>query len=65
VNIEASAMVSIPQGELDSLRAKVRGLRGELGRAAAEARIRSDAGPGDRAPTFSRSQLAEAWEIRD
>jgi hypothetical protein len=31
----------------------------------AKARIQSDPGPGDDAPTFSRGQLAEAWGIGD
>jgi hypothetical protein len=65
VSVESSEMVTIPRAGLDSLRAEVRRLRREVGRAVAKARIRSDPGPGDDAPTFSRSQLAEAWGITD
>jgi hypothetical protein len=65
VSVEASEMVTIPRAELDSLRAEVRRLRREVGRAVAKARIQSDTGPGDDAPTFSRGQLAEAWGITD
>ena len=65
MSVEASEMVTIPRAELDSLRAEVRRLRREVGRAVAKARIQGDAGPGDDAPTFSRGQLAEAWGITD
>lgn len=65
VSVESSEMVTIPRAELDSLRAEVRRLRREVGRAVAKARILGDLGPGDDAPTFSRSQLAEAWGITD
>jgi hypothetical protein len=61
MSAEASEMVTIPRAELDSLRAEVRRLRREVGRAIAKARIQSDTGLDDDAPTFSRSQLAEAW----
>ncbi len=61
MSAEAFEMVTIPRAELDSLRAEVRRLRREVGRAIAKARIQSDTCPGDDAPTFSRSQLAEAW----
>jgi hypothetical protein len=63
VSVDASEVVTIPRAELESLRAEVRRLRREVGRAAAKARIQADAGPGDDAPVFSRSQLAEAWGI--
>ena len=56
-------MVTIPRAELDALRAEVRRLRREVGRAVAEARIRADAGLMQDAPTFSLSQLADAWDI--
>jgi hypothetical protein len=65
VSVESSEMVTIPRAELDSLRAEVRRLRREVGRAVGKARIQSDPGPGDDAPTFSRRQLAEAWGITD
>jgi hypothetical protein len=65
VSAEASEMVTISRAELDSLRAEVRRLRREVGRTVAKARIQGDPGPGDDAPTFSRSQLAEAWGISD
>lgn len=65
MSVESSEMVTIPRAELDSLRAEVRRLRREVGRAVAKARILGDLGPGDDAPTFSRSQLAEAWGITD
>ncbi|WP_279354717.1 hypothetical protein [Frankia canadensis] len=41
----------------------MRRLRREVGRTVAKARIQADPGAGDDAPTFSRSQLAEAWGI--
>ena len=65
MSAEASEMVTISRAELDSLRAEVRRLRREVGRTVAKARIQGDPGPGDDAPTFSRSQLAEAWGITD
>jgi hypothetical protein len=58
-------MVTISRVELDSLRAEVRRLRREVGRTVAKTRIQGDPGPGDDAPTFSRSELAEAWGITD
>ncbi|WP_261556359.1 hypothetical protein [Frankia tisae] len=63
MSVEASELVTIPRAELESLRAEVRRLRREIGRAVAKARVQADTGPGDDAPTFSRSQLAEAWGI--
>jgi hypothetical protein len=63
VSVEASEMVTVPRAELDSLRAEVRRLRREIGQSVAKARMESDPGPGDGAPTFSREQLAEAWGI--
>jgi len=65
VSVEASEMVTVPRAEWDSLRAEVRRLRRELGRREALARIQADPGLGDGAPTFSRSQLAEAWGITE
>lgn len=56
-------MVSIPRADLDALKAEVRRLRRELGRAEALHRIQADAGPGDSARTFTRDELAEAWGI--
>ncbi|MGF7238112.1 MAG: hypothetical protein ACQSGP_24600 [Frankia sp.] len=63
MSVEASEMVTIPRAELDSLQAEVRRLRREVGRSVARVRLQADIGPGDDAPTFSRSQLAEAWGI--
>lgn len=65
MSAEASDMVTISRVELDSLRAEVRRLRREVGRTVAKTRIQGDPGPGDDAPTFSRSELAEAWGITD
>jgi hypothetical protein len=63
VSAEVSEMVTISRAELESLRAEVHRLRREVGRNVAKTRIQGDPGPGDDAPTFSRSQLAEAWGI--
>jgi hypothetical protein len=63
VSVEASEMVTIPRAELDSLKAELKRLRREVGRAAAKVRIEADPGPGDDAPTFTREQLADAWGI--
>jgi hypothetical protein len=65
VSAEVSEMVTISRAELESLRAEVHRLRREVGRTVAKTRIQGDPGPGDDAPTFSRSQLAEAWGITD
>jgi hypothetical protein len=65
VSIDASEMVSIPRAELDALKAELRRLRREVGRGVARARMEADPGPGDDAPTFTRSQLAEAWGISE
>ena len=65
MSAEASEMVTISRAELESLRAEVHRLRREVGRTVAKTRIQGDPGPGDDAPTFSRSQLAEAWGITD
>jgi hypothetical protein len=64
VSVEASEMVTVPRAELDALKAELRRLRREVGRSVARARLEADSGPGDAAPTLSRSQLAEAWGIR-
>jgi hypothetical protein len=58
-------MVTVPRAELDALKAELRRLRREVGRAVAGARIEADSGPGDAALTVSRSQLAEAWRISE
>jgi hypothetical protein len=63
--VEASEMVTVPRAEWDSLRAEVRRLRREVGQRVALERIQADSGPGDDVPTFSRSQLAEAWGIAE
>lgn len=65
VTAEASEMVTVPRAELDALRAEVRRLRREVGRSVARARMEADPGPGDAAPTLSRSELAEAWGISE
>lgn len=65
MSAEASEMVTVPRAEWDSLRAEVRRLRREAGQRVAVARIQADPGPGDDAPTYSRSQLAEAWGITE
>jgi hypothetical protein len=65
VSVEASEMVTVPRAELDALKAELRRLRREVGRAVARARIETDSGPGDAALTLSRSQLAEAWGISE
>jgi len=58
VSAAASELVTIPRVELESLRAEVRRLRREVGRAVAKARVQADTGAGDDAPAFSRSQPA-------
>ena len=63
MSLESPEMVSVPRADWDSLQAEVRRLRREVGQRVAAARIQADTGPGDEAPTFSRSQLAEAWGI--
>lgn len=65
MSAEASDMIMIPRAEFEALKAEVRRLRREAGRRLAQARIETDLGPGDAAPTFSRSQLAEAWGVGD
>jgi len=56
-------MVSIPRVELDALKAELRRLRREVGRAVAMGRIEADPGPAADPRLFSRDQLAEAWGI--
>ena len=65
MSVEASELVSIPRAELDALKAELKRLRREVGRTVAKARIQSDPGQGDDAPTFTRDELAEAWGIRE
>ena len=67
MSTEASEMVTVPWAEWDSLQAEVRRLRREAGDQVALERLRTDAGPGaaDRARTFTRSHLAEAWGITE
>jgi len=65
VSAEASELVSIPRAELDALKAELKRLRREVGRAVAEGRIKGDPGPRDGAPIFTREDLAEAWGIRE
>jgi hypothetical protein len=61
----ASDMITIPRADFEALKAEVRRLRREAGRRLAQTRIDTDPGPGDAAPTFSRSQIAEAWGVGD
>jgi hypothetical protein len=61
VSIESVEMITIPRVEFDAMKAELRRLRREVGRAIAKSRIQADPGPGDDAPTFTRDQLAEAW----
>jgi hypothetical protein len=65
VSVEASEMVSVPRVELDALKAELRRLRREVGRAVAMARVEADRGPGDGARLFTRDELAEAWGISE
>jgi hypothetical protein len=67
VSTEASEMITVPRTEWDSLQAEVRRLRREAGDRVALERMQADRGPGsgDRARTFTRSQLAEAWGITE
>ena len=65
MSAEASDTVTIPRAELEALKAELRRLRREVGRQTARTRIETDPGPGDAAPTFSRSDLAEAWGISE
>jgi len=65
VSVEASEMVSIPRVELDAMKAELRRLRREVGRAVARARMEADPGPGDSARTFTRDQLTEAWGVSE
>ena len=67
MSAEASEMVTVPRAEWDSLQAEVRRLRREAGDRVALERMKADPGPGpgDRARTFTRSQLAEAWGITE
>jgi hypothetical protein len=65
MSAEASDMITIPRADFEALKAEVRRLRREAGRRLAQTRIETDPCPGDAAPTFSRSQLAEAWGVGD
>jgi hypothetical protein len=65
VSGEASETVTIPRAELEALKAELRRLRHEVGRRTARTRIEADPGPADAAPTFSRSDLTEAWGISE
>jgi hypothetical protein len=61
----ANEMVTVPRADLDAMKAELRRLRREVGRAEALAAIRADPGPGpgDTARAFTREELAEAWGI--
>jgi hypothetical protein len=65
MSAEAVEMVTIPLAELDAMKAELRRLRREVGRAIARARIQADPGPDGDGLTFTREQLAEAWGIRE
>ena len=65
MSAEASEMVSIPRVELDALKAELRRLRREVGRAVARARVEEDHGPADGERLLTRDQLAEAWGISE
>ncbi|MGH3249235.1 MAG: hypothetical protein ACRDOI_23935 [Trebonia sp.] len=58
-------MVTIPLAELDAMKAELRRLRREVGRAIARARIQAGPRPDGGGLTFTREQLAEAWGIRE
>ena len=64
MSAEASELVSIPRAELDALKAELKRLRREVGRAVAKARIQADPGPGEPTP-ITREELTEAWGIRE
>ena len=65
MSVKASEMVSIPRVELDALKAELRRLRRDVGRAVARARIEADPGPAEGDLVFSGDQLAEAWGISE
>lgn len=65
VSVEAAEMISVPRAELEALKAELRRLRREVGRAVARTRIQADHGLGDNALMLSRAQLAEAWGISE
>jgi hypothetical protein len=65
LSVEASEMVSVPRVELDALKAELRRLRREVGRAVTLARVEADRGPDDGARVFTRDELAEAWGISE
>lgn len=65
MSAEAVEMVTIPLAELDAMKAELRRLRREVGRAIARARIQAGPGPDGDGLTFTRDQLAEAWGIRE
>jgi hypothetical protein len=58
-------MVTVPRADLDAMKAELRRLRREVGRAEALAAIKADPGPGpgDSARVFSQAELAQAWGI--
>jgi hypothetical protein len=55
-------MILVPRAELEALRAENRRLRREAGDREALRHIRSDSGEGR---TFTREELADAWEISE
>ena len=66
MSTEATEMVTIPQSELEALKAELRQLRLAVAREEALRRIKADSGPGpgDTARVFTREQIAEEWGMR-
>ena len=65
MSVEAPEMVTMPRVELDALKAELRRLRREVGRAIAMARIEADRGAGGSARALTRDDLADAWGISE
>ena len=65
MSTDAGEMVTVPRADLDAMKAELRRLRREVGRAEALAAIGADPGPGpgDTARVFTREELAEAWGV--
>ncbi|GAA1520095.1 hypothetical protein [Nocardioides humi] len=67
MSADAPDMVSIPRADLEALQAELRRLRQREGDRLAIARMRADPGPraDETEGVFTRTELAEAWGIRD